>query len=100
MKGMSYLKNVVTLNLDIDKCTGCGMCVTVCPHAVFELNNGKSFIRDRDECMECGACQSNCPVDAIKVRSGVGCATGVLKGAIRGTESTCDCSSDSDKSCC
>ena len=57
----SYLKNVVTLNLDSDKCIGCGRCLEVCPHAVFVLASGKAELRDREACMECGACARNCP---------------------------------------
>lgn len=94
MAGLRYLKNVVTLELDGEKCSGCGMCVQVCPHAVFVIGNGKAEIVDRDACMECGGCEMNCPAEAINVQAGVGCATGIIIGAIRGTEPTCDCSQD------
>ncbi len=78
-----YLKNVVTLKYDIEKCTGCGMCVEVCPHSVFSIKNGKAFIADRDLCMECGACEKNCPFAAIAVRSGVGCAYAILMSELK-----------------
>jgi ferredoxin len=94
-----YLKNVVTLELNTDKCIGCGMCVNVCPHAVFVVQD-KAAIVDRDACMECGACKVNCPVEAIKVVSGVGCAAGIIAGALNGTEPTCGCGKDGKKSCC
>ncbi len=100
MSGLRYLKNVVTLELDVDKCVGCGLCEVVCPHAVFEIKGGKAGVVDRDACMECGACARNCPSGAIKVQSGVGCATGIIAGALRGTEATCDSCCGSDKSCC
>lgn len=96
---MRYLTNVTTLELDREKCIGCGLCIQVCPHAVFTIENRKSKIVDRDACMECGACGMNCPVDAIAVESGVGCAAGIIIGALRGTEPTCDCGDD-DISCC
>jgi len=95
---MEYLKGVATLKLDTDKCTGCTMCTKVCPHAVFRIAEGKAKIVSRDSCMECGACARNCPVNAISVKSGVGCATGIIIGAIRGTEPTCDCMKG-DKCC-
>ena len=95
-----YLKDVVTLKLDNDKCIGCGMCTTVCPHAVFELLNDKAVIIDRDACMECGACARNCPVQAIEVRPGVGCAYGIIKGSIQGGDPSCCCSDASDQPCC
>lgn len=101
MDGQRYLRNVVSLDVDREKCTGCGMCVTVCPHAVFEIHERKARIMDRDGCMECGACGLNCPVEAISVDSGVGCATAVIMGALRGTEPTCDCNGgNGSPSCC
>jgi ferredoxin len=98
MKQLRYLPNVSTLKLDVDTCIGCGMCAIVCPHAVFVVEDSKARIADLDACMECGACAVNCPVDAIAVRSGVGCAAGVIQGALQGTEPTCGCSDTS--SCC
>lgn len=92
-----YLKNVATLELNREKCTGCGMCLEVCPHGVFTLKEGKSEINDKNFCMECGACAKNCPFDAISVKSGVGCAYAIIKGRLMGSEPSCDCSSDG---CC
>ena len=93
-----YLPNVVTLQLDKAKCNGCGMCVTVCPHAVFVMEKHKTRIVDLDACMECGACARNCPTEALLVNVGVGCATAIILGAIRGTEPDCGCSGKS--TCC
>lgn len=92
MKGQTYLKNVVTLELDTDKCIGCGLCAAVCPHRVFEMKEKKAAIVDVDLCMECGACGLNCPVEAINVKSGVGCAAAVLNGIFSGGQPCCDCS--------
>ena len=78
MGKMIYLADVATLRLDRQTCIGCGMCLTVCPHGVFELNGKKARIATKDACMECGACAGNCPVNAISVESGVGCAQAVL----------------------
>lgn len=109
-----YLKDVVTLKLDEKKCVGCGMCLIVCPHAVFRLTNGTAEIVRRDACMECGACSRNCPHEALSVQSGVGCAAAVINSKIgRKKESCCyidpskgetnppECSSDSQRlGCC
>jgi NAD-dependent dihydropyrimidine dehydrogenase PreA subunit len=83
MKGFRYLKNVATLKLDQPTCIGCGRCLEVCPHQVFELVGKKAAIRDRDACMECGACSLNCPVKAISVDAGVGCASGMINEWLR-----------------
>ena len=97
MKTM-YLPEVVTLAFSVEKCNGCAMCVQVCPHAVFAIENKRAKIVDRDACMECGACARNCPAEAISVDAGVGCAVAVIKGALRGTTPDCACSGKS--SCC
>jgi NAD-dependent dihydropyrimidine dehydrogenase PreA subunit len=89
---LKYLKNVVTLSLDVTACNGCGMCAIVCPHGVFGIEDQKAVILERDSCIECGACANNCPVGAIKVQTGAGCATGVLLGAIgKGNECSSCC---------
>ena len=93
-----YLKNVVTLQLDREKCNGCKMCTIVCPHNVFVVKERKAVLRYKDNCMECGACAKNCAQEAITVKPGVGCAAGILMGMLKSTEPTCDCSSGS--SCC
>jgi NAD-dependent dihydropyrimidine dehydrogenase PreA subunit len=106
VKGQTYISNVTTLQLDLDKCIGCGMCVTVCPHRVFELRDNKAAITDRDLCMECSACSANCPVEAVTVDSGVGCAAAVLSWMLKGDLSCDCCCGDNDKaseasdSCC
>jgi NAD-dependent dihydropyrimidine dehydrogenase PreA subunit len=97
---MIYLPNVVTLQLDEVKCNGCSMCTKVCPHNVFEMRAGKAKIINRDYCMECGACALNCPKEAIFVKSGVGCAAGILNGLLRNTEPTCGCSVSNKVDCC
>jgi NAD-dependent dihydropyrimidine dehydrogenase PreA subunit len=98
MNGLVYLTDVVTLELDTAKCTGCQMCLVVCPHGVFGIEEKKAVILNKDFCMECGACAKNCREGAITVKSGVGCAAGIINGIIRGTEPSCDCSKE--EHCC
>jgi ferredoxin len=82
---MRYLENVVTLEYEPAKCTGCGRCAEVCPHALFVMDGDrKARLTDRDLCIECGACMRNCAFDAIKVRPGVGCAYALMISALRG----------------
>jgi len=94
-----YLKNVSTLRLESEKCTGCGKCIEVCPHNVFLMSDRKLVIVDKDGCMECGACVKNCPFQALEVKPGVGCASAIIKGWLTGSEPSCDCSGSGD-SCC
>ncbi len=80
----SYLNN--TLELRPDLCNGCGICVEVCPHAVFVVVDGQAMLPGYEACMECGACQVNCPTGAISVDSGVGCATAMFIAALKGSQ--------------
>jgi len=98
MRGLIYLRDVVTLELDKEKCIGCGICAVVCPHSVFNINNGSARIENRDACMECGACAQNCPTDAVSVQSGVGCASAVINAALGRNSSACCCVIDDNKS--
>ncbi|SDB24847.1 4Fe-4S binding domain-containing protein [Desulfonatronum thiosulfatophilum] len=79
MKRYRHLQNVATLLYNEDKCVGCGLCATVCPHRIFVLCNGKAAVMDREACMECGACALNCPTEAITVTPGVGCASYIIQ---------------------
>jgi len=80
----AYLVN--TLHLNQDLCNGCGMCINVCPHAVFERKNKVVQIVNGPACMECGACLNNCPTAAIQVESGVGCASAIIRAALLGSK--------------
>ena len=51
------------MKIDINKCTGCGVCVDICPVEAIRIENGKAVIGD--ECTECGACAAECPQEAI-----------------------------------
>jgi ferredoxin len=97
MNHLIYLKDVVTLKLEQEKCVGCGVCLSVCPHAVLSLTNGKIDIANRDACMECGACARNCPVEALNVSSGVGCAVAVINSMLGRKSSSCCCVVDSEE---
>jgi NAD-dependent dihydropyrimidine dehydrogenase PreA subunit len=81
-----------TLQYNRELCNNCRFCSDVCPHAVFERTNGVVNLVHPGNCMECGACQLNCPTGAIKVDSGVGCASAMMYAALRGKkEATCGC---------
>jgi ferredoxin len=91
MGDLIYLSGVSTLHLHEEKCIGCGMCLAVCPHAVFFLDGSKAAIRNLDRCMECGACAMNCPVAAIEVEANVGCARAVINSMLGRQSSSCCC---------
>jgi NAD-dependent dihydropyrimidine dehydrogenase PreA subunit len=87
----AYFEN--TLVYDPALCNGCAMCVEVCPHAVFEMDGRLAKLTNAQACMECGACQVNCVTGAIAVESGVGCASAMIRAALKGQkEVECSCS--------
>jgi len=76
------------------------MCAIVCPHGVYKIQGGKAILNDRDSCMECGACAKNCRFGALYVRSGVGCAAGIINGILNKTGPSCGYSQPCEKACC
>lgn len=97
MKALRYIDGAAVLRLDEQACIGCGMCVVVCPHRIFELHNKKAKIVDYNACMECGACATNCPVEALFVNpdNGCGCAALIISRWISNVTgkpiNTCGC---------
>jgi NAD-dependent dihydropyrimidine dehydrogenase PreA subunit len=86
-----------TLTYNAEECINCGMCIIVCPHAVFAPAERAVQLAHAKACMECGACQLNCPTEAISVDSGVGCAAAMIYAALTGkNEPTCG----GDDGCC
>jgi len=55
----------VAAKVDLEKCTGCEICVDACPFNAIKIENEKAVISD--ECVDCGACVPQCPNDAITV---------------------------------
>ena len=88
-----------TLKLDTGRCINCKLCTRVCPHSVFAEGPKHVELAHPAACMECGACALNCQPEAIFVKSGVGCAAGILNGILRNTEPTCGCG-DGSSGCC
>jgi NAD-dependent dihydropyrimidine dehydrogenase PreA subunit len=56
------------IKVDVDRCTGCGVCVAVCPWDAIHLatsQTGSYAEVDHHVCRECGACAEACPEEAI-----------------------------------
>ena len=88
---LTYIRNGGSLKVDSEKCSGCGACVDVCPHAVFRIRGSLATIVERERCMECGACRLNCPSNAITVSSGVGCVAAIVAGMRNRAAPSCGC---------
>ena len=51
-----------------DKCTGCPICLNVCPTEAIRVVRSKAVIYD-SRCIDCGRCVSACPHHAFTVKS-------------------------------
>ncbi len=56
-------------NIDVKKCSGCGICIDRCNMDVLRLNvdSNKACIAYPEDCMTCFECALNCPEKAIYV---------------------------------
>jgi len=60
-------KALITYSIDPEKCTGCGLCIKVCPTQATSGEKKKAHTINNDLCTRCGACIESCKFDAINV---------------------------------
>jgi NAD-dependent dihydropyrimidine dehydrogenase PreA subunit len=56
-----------TVQVDQEKCIGCGECVDICPVDVYEMQDEKSVPVNEAECIGCESCVEVCEQEAITV---------------------------------
>lgn len=61
----SMKRNIIEINED--KCIGCGLCVNACHQEALQLVDGKAKLISDSYCDGLGKCLPSCPVDAIHV---------------------------------
>ncbi len=57
-----FFHHALTIREDI--CTGCSLCMRVCPTEALRIVDGKARLIE-DRCVDCGECFRSCPVNAI-----------------------------------
>lgn len=55
------------VQIDEDKCNGCGLCVPSCAEGAITMVNGKARLAAENLCDGLGACLGDCPQDAIRI---------------------------------
>lgn len=53
------------IQIDQDKCVGCGLCAGTCQQSAIQIINGKATLMHESYCDGLGRCLAKCPVDAI-----------------------------------
>ena len=56
------------IEIDEEKCIGCGQCVDNCPGKVPALNDDEKAYMSREECITCSNCVVTCPTEAISIK--------------------------------
>ncbi|MCM1024683.1 MAG: NADH-quinone oxidoreductase subunit NuoF [Prevotella sp.] len=58
-------KNLLSYEIDPDKCKGCTACARVCPAGAIEGSVKTPHVINKDKCLKCGACMEKCKFGAI-----------------------------------
>ncbi len=53
------------IQIDRDKCIGCGACASTCHQGAIQMVDGKAKLMDESHCDGLGRCLPKCPADAI-----------------------------------
>ncbi|MGC9307286.1 MAG: FAD-dependent oxidoreductase [Thermoplasmatota archaeon] len=65
MRGYARSEGIIA-EVDSDVCSGCKMCIAVCPYGAIDFNEEDGVAEVTDVlCKGCGSCASVCPVGAI-----------------------------------
>ena len=59
--------STVAPEIDVKRCTGCGVCLRACAHGALRVVAGKALL-DSEKCTGCGRCIAVCEVKAIQIQ--------------------------------
>jgi 2-oxoglutarate ferredoxin oxidoreductase subunit delta len=60
------------VQIDDNACTGCGICVSMCPKRILYIDKKtrKCAVTDESKCDRLAGCERACPAKAIKIEGG------------------------------
>ena len=60
-------KKPAVIEVNLDWCKGCEICVAFCPARVLEMERGRVKVARPEDCTRCLLCELRCPDFAITV---------------------------------
>ncbi|MEM1524766.1 MAG: 4Fe-4S binding protein [Nitrososphaerales archaeon] len=65
-KGVIVKEVIKTIEIDYEKCIGCGACVSSCPANAIKQNSNWNIEFIEEKCIGCKICVYACPIKVIK----------------------------------
>jgi len=68
---LDFVKEIADIEVDEDLCSGCAVCIGLCPYGALSLKEGKDHpVAQIDvlKCKRCGSCVTACPATAITIK--------------------------------
>lgn len=62
-----FCKDLISVSIDPEKCTGCGACLRVCPSEAIIGERKKVHQLNKEKCIKCKACYEACRFEAILI---------------------------------
>jgi len=63
--GVQVQRFTTILQIDYDRCTSCGACISPCPTRALRFGPDWTLEFDEEKCVACRTCVAACPVKAI-----------------------------------